>query len=396
MVERHADRGMSPRRAQAHVDRLASAAEVCSPLVHSRLLYRLEGGPAGDVLHLEGAVDRHVASELAAVLADRTAVHLTLDLSRVLAMDSSGVAALVDGWRRSKAGLVLGPTSDEAEQALTVFRVGEPAGQPVEPPTMIESLGSVAYLGWGAMREFLQLAADSMFAVAGVLLHPRRIRWNELAEQSADIGARALRIIALIVFLVGLTVAFQAAYQLRQFGAAIFVADLTAVSIVREMGPLMTAILVAGRSGSSIAAEIATMQVSEEIDALKVMGVDPIEFLAVPRLLALVLVMPLLTVLADVVGIAGGLLVGMFYLDLSGQAFMTQAIAALSAFDLVIGTIKSIAFAFGIGLIGLYYGMRVRGGASEVGRTTTASVVTSIFYIIIADCFFSIVFYILL
>ncbi len=362
----------------------------------SRLLYRLEAGPAGDVLHLEGALDRHVARELAELLAARSAVHLTVDLSQVATMDSAGVAALVDGWRRSQAGLVLGATSEEADQALTLLRVGAAAAPPVAPPTMIEGLGSVAYLGWDALRDFLQLAADSTFAMGSVLLHPRRIRWAALVEQGADIGARALRIVALIVFLVGLTVAFQAAYQLRQFGAAIYVADLTAVSIVREMGPLMTAILVAGRSGSSIAAEIATMQVSEEIDALQVMGVDPIEFLAVPRLLALVLVMPLLTVLADVVGIAGGFLVGVLYLDLAGRAFLTQALGALSAFDLVAGSIKSMAFAFGIGLIGLYYGMRVRGGASEVGRTTTASVVASIFYIIVADCFFSIVFYILL
>jgi phospholipid/cholesterol/gamma-HCH transport system permease protein len=364
--------------------------------VDSRLLYRVEAGPAGEVLHLEGPVDRHVARELAELLAARSAVQVTVDLSRVDAMDSAGVAVLVDGWRRSRAGLVLGATSEEAEQALTLFRVGAAAETPVAPPNLIEGLGSVAYLGWDAMRDFLQLAADSTFGVVGALLHPRRIRWAELAGQCADIGARALRIVALIVFLVGLTVAFQAAYQLQQFGAAIYVADLTAVSVVREMGPLMTAILVAGRSGSSIAAEMATMQVSEEIDALKVMGVDPIEFLAVPRLLALLIVMPLLTVLADVVGIFGGFLVGVLYLDLAGRAFLTQAMGALSAFDLVTGTIKSIAFAFGIGLIGLYYGLRVRGGASEVGRTTTASVVASIFYIIIADCFFSIVFYILL
>jgi len=371
-------------------------AEVCSGPVDSRLLYRLEAGPAGEVLHLEGPVDRHVGRELADLLAARSGVRLTVDLSRVDAMDSAGVAVLVDGWRRSQAGLVLGATSAEAEQALTLFRVGAAAETPVAPPNLIEGLGSVAYLGWDAMRDFLQLAADSTFGVVGVLLHPRRIRWAELAAHCADIGARALRIVALIVFLVGLTVAFQAAYQLQQFGAAIYVADLTAVSVVREMGPLMTAILVAGRSGSSIAAEMATMQVSEEIDALKVMGVDPIEFLAVPRLLALLLVMPLLTVLADVVGIFGGFLVGVLYLDLAGRAFLAQALGALSAFDLVTGTIKSIAFAFGIGLIGLYYGFRVRGGASEVGRTTTASVVASIFYIIVADCFFSIVFYILL
>jgi phospholipid/cholesterol/gamma-HCH transport system permease protein len=337
-----------------------------------------------------------VARELADVLAGRRSVPLLVDLSRVDAMDSAAVATLVDGWRRSQAGLIVGPTSTGAEQALTLFRVGPAAVPSPPPPGVLESLGATAYGGRDAFRVFLQLAADTTFALFAALAHPHRIRWTALIEQGLDIGARALRIVALIVFLVGLTVAFQAAYQLQQFGAAIYVADLTAVSVVREMGPLMTAILVAGRSGSSIAAEIATMQVSEEVDALKVMGIDPIEFLAVPRLLGLVLVMPLLTVLADVVGIFGGFLVGVFYLDIAGRAFLHQALAALSPFDLVTSIIKSVAFAYGIGLIGLFYGTRVRGGASEVGRTTTASVVASIFYIIVADCFFSVVFYILL
>jgi phospholipid/cholesterol/gamma-HCH transport system permease protein len=348
------------------------------------------------VLHLEGQLTRGVARELAELLAAPRTAPLTVDLSRVEAMDSAAVAALVNGWRRSRAGLVLGATSPGADRALTLFRVGAEAVPPGTPETLLEGLGGAAYAAKAAVRDFLQLAADSTFAMVGAVLHPRRMRWNSLVVQGNDIGARALRIVALIVFLVGLTVAFQAAYQLQQFGAAIYVADLTAVSVVREMGPLMTAILVAGRSGSSIAAEIATMQVSEEIDGLKVMGMDPIEFLAVPRLLALILVMPLLTVLADVVGIFGGFLVGVFYLDLSGQAFLHQVFAALHPFDLVTGTIKAMAFAYGIGLIGLYYGIRVQGGASEVGRTTTASVVASIFYIIVADCFFSIVFYILL
>jgi phospholipid/cholesterol/gamma-HCH transport system permease protein len=365
--------------------------------VASRLTYRLTSGPGGEVLHLMGDVDRGVARELADVLAARRTTPLLIDLSQVKAMDSAGVGALVYGWRLSQAGLVVGPTSPGAEQALTLFRVVHAAPTPPPPPpTLMENIGAATYSGKDSFFDFLQLAADTTFALFGSLARPRKIRWAALIEQGLDIGARALRIVALIVFLVGLTVAFQAAYQLQQFGAAIYVADLTSVSVVREMGPLMTAILVAGRSGSSIAAEIATMQVSEEIDALRVMGMDPIEFLAVPRLLGLVLVMPLLTVLADLVGIFGGFLVGVFYLDIAGRAFLHQALAALAPFDLVTSVIKSVAFAYGIGLIGLFYGIRVRGGASEVGRTTTASVVASIFYIIVADCFFSVVFYILL
>jgi len=244
--------------------------------------------------------------------------------------------------------------------------------------------------------DFLQLAADATFAIAACIRSPRKMRWRALAEQSIDIGSRALAIVGLITFLVGLTVAFQSAHQLRQFGAAIFVADLTAVSMLREMGPLMTAILVAGRSGSSIAAEIATMKVSEEVDALSVMGLEPTRYLAVPRLLAILLMLPLLTVFADLLGMLGGFLVGVGYLDIAWNAFLNKMLEAVAPWDLISGLIKSVAFAYGIGLIGLFYGFRVRGGASEVGRTTTASVVASIFYIIVADCLFSVLFYIVL
>jgi phospholipid/cholesterol/gamma-HCH transport system permease protein len=335
-----------------------------------------------------------VARELAELLRGRRDV--TIDLAGVTAMDSAAVGVLVDAWRRAGKRLAVAALSPAAERALALFRVGpDPAAAPA-PPTFLEGMGGGVLGARDGLRDFLQLAADATFALFAALAHPRRLRWGALVEQCIDIGSRALRIVALIVFLVGLTVAFQSAYQLQQFGAAIYVADLTAVSVVREMGPLMTAILVAGRSGSSIAAEIATMQVSEEIDALKVMGIDPVAWLAVPRLLALLIVMPLLTALADVVGIAGGFLVGTFYLDLTPTAFLNQVLGALKPFDVVTGVIKSGAFAFGIGLIGLFYGYRVRGGASEVGRTTTASVVASIFYIIVADCFFSVLFYIVL
>ena len=356
------------------------------------LSYRLEG----EVLHLEGDLDRGVARELSDLLAKPRPGQLILDLEGVGSMDSAAVGTLISGWRCARESFVVGPLSPGAERALSMSRVVPTPEEPAAPSGLVENLGGSLYSGRDAAREFLQLAADASFAVVGAILHPKRLRWAALVEQALHIGSNALRIVALIVFLVGLTVAFQSAYQLQQFGAAIYVADLTAVSVVREMGPLMTAILVAGRSGSSIAAEVATMQVSEEIDALKVMGIDPVAYLAVPRLLALLVVMPLLTALADVVGIAGGFIVGVFYLDLAPAAFLNQVVNALKPFDVVSGIIKSASFAFGIGLIGLFYGYRVRGGASEVGRTTTGSVVASIFYIIVADCLFSVVFYILL
>jgi phospholipid/cholesterol/gamma-HCH transport system permease protein len=324
---------------------------------------------------------------------------LTLDLSAVSQMDSAVVATLLQGWRRAavKGGtLTLGPTSEPARRALAMFRMGEAPDDQPTPPGVFEGAGGSVVSGWEAAVQFLQLAADTTFAVGTVLLNPRKIRWKALTEQCMDIGSRALGIVGLITFLVGLTVAFQSAYQLQQFGAAIYVANLTGVSMLREMAPLMCAILVAGRSGSSIAAEIATMQVSEEIDGLVVMGLDPIDYLAVPRLMAITLMVPLLTAMADMLGSLGGVLVGVFYLDIAWNAFIAQMLSSLGPWDFISGLIKSVIFAWGIGLIGLHYGFRVRGGASEVGRTTTASVVASIFYIIIADCLFSVLFYVVL
>lgn len=348
----------------------------------------------GAILVISGPLRRGIVPELTKALRDAPKGTLTLDMSGVTTMDSAVVATLIRAWRARAGTLMLGPMSADAERALAMFRVAEDPPKAPVPAKSLEALGGAVYSSRQALIDFLQLAADTTFAVFATLRRPRSMRWGAIAEQSIDIGSRAFGIIGLITFLVGLTIAFQSAHQLQQFGAAIYVANLTGVSMLREMAPLMCAILVAGRSGSSIAAEIATMQVSEEIDALKVMGIDPIDFLAVPRILAITLMVPLLTVLADMLGILGGVLVGVFYLDIAPNAFINQMLSSVSTWDLVSGLIKSVVFAFGIGLIGLHYGFKVRGGASEVGRTTTASVVASIFFIIVADCIFSILFYV--
>ena len=362
------------------------------------LIEALDGG----TLRLSGRLRRDQALALAQALVRARPARgqsLLLDLSAVDELDSAVVAVLVDGWRKARdagVGLHLGPASDSAERALSMFRLNEREDPAPRRPGAIEGMGGAVIDGAASLRELVQLTADTVAGMFGVVIHPRRMRWPALVDQCVYIGSQALPIVALISFLIGLTLAFQSAYQLRQFGAPIYVADLTGVSMVREMGPLMTAILVAGRSGSSIAAEVSTMKVSEEIDALEVMGLDPIHFLAVPRVMAIVAVMPLLSTLATAMGIFGGFLVGVFYLDIAAPAFLGQLFGALEAKDLATSILKSMVFAFGIALIGLFYGFRVRGGAGEVGRTTTASVVSSIFFIIIADCTFSVVFYILI
>ncbi len=357
---------------------------------------------SADGLVLAGVLDRDAVPVMLKALARKrpaAGARLVLDLSGIVDMDSAAVAGLVTAWRHAQASgaeVTVHAPSPVAQRALQMFRVPDEIIPPPKPPGLFEGVGGQVIEGLRAGRDFLRLTVDGSLAVLAALWGWRRTRWAHLVEQCIYIGSQALPIVGLVSLLVGLTLAFQSAYQLQQFGAAIYVADLIGVSVVREMGPLITAILVAGRSGSSIAAEIGTMQVSEEIDALKVMGLDPLRFLAVPRLLAIVLMVPLLTALADLLGILGGFVVGIFYLDIAWSAFATQLLKALNAFDLMSGLFKAAAFAYGIGLIGLHFGFSVRGGAGEVGRTTTASVVASLFYIILADSVFSVLFYVIL
>lgn len=344
---------------------------------------RLERATARALSH---ALERHAPSPGGALI---------VDLKGVDYMDSAAIGALLDAQRRAAArGSVwrVEGVSDTARRALSLFRLGPEQAAPPPPTPLMEAVGEGAYAARTALGDFLQLAADTTFALAD----PRKLRLGAFIEQCVYMGSQALPIVGLIAALLGLTLAFQSAYQLRQFGADIYVANLTGIAMVREMGPLMTAILVAGRSGSSIAAEIATMQVSEEIDALKVMGLDPIQFLALPRLAAIILVVPLLTLMADLLGVFGGYLVGVLYLDLTSGVYISKTIEALAPGDLLSSMFKSLIFGWGIGLIGLHFGFQARGGAGEVGRTTTASVVASIFYLVIAGCFFSVLFYVVL
>jgi len=219
------------------------------------------------------------------------------------------------------------------------------------------------------------------------------IRWKSTIHQMVLMGFNSIPIVATICFFVGLIMAMQAAYQLERFGASIYVANLVGVSMTRELGPLLTAIIVAGRSGSAIAAEIGTMKVNEEIDALKTMGLNPTRFLVVPRFLALLIVLPCLSVIADLVGILGGFFLAIFNLDISFIRYLNQTADALVMKDLVTGLIKTFFFATIIAQVGSYQGFIVEGGAEGVGKSTTASVVTSIFLIIIADLVCTIVFY---
>ena len=223
------------------------------------------------------------------------------------------------------------------------------------------------------------------------LRHPRQINFRDIGLTMERAGADAAPIVMLINFLIGFVMAYQSALQLKQFGANIFVADLVGLSVTRELGPLMTAIIVCGRTGAAFAAELGTMKVSEEVDALRTLGFMPLRYLVMPRVLGLLLVAPLLTLLADGVGILGGLLVGVLSLDITPLAYWGETIKVVRPWDVFSGVVKSGVFAGAIALISCQQGLATSGGAEGVGRRTTSAVVSILFALILLDALFTVV-----
>jgi phospholipid/cholesterol/gamma-HCH transport system permease protein len=228
--------------------------------------------------------------------------------------------------------------------------------------------------------------------VLAALRRPATINWADVTRIMERAGADGLPIVVMITFLVGMVTAFQAIVQLRQFGADIFVADLVALSVTRELGPLMTAIIVAGRSGAAFSAELGTMSVSEEIDALRTLGLSPYGFLVYPRIIALVLVVPLLTLVGDLCGILGGVFVSMLRLDITLTAYWQRTLEVLDLWDVASGVLKSVVFGWAIALVACQRGLATRGGAAGVGLSTTSAVVASLFSLVVIDALFTVIF----
>lgn len=222
---------------------------------------------------------------------------------------------------------------------------------------------------------------------------PRRWRWTR--EQMVAIGVRSLGVTAAILFLVGMVIAFQTAYQMRSIGAEILIPGLLAVSITRELGPMLTALVIAGRAGAAMTAEIGSMKVTEQVEALEAMSVDPVEHLVVPRFWAAVCTVPVLTVFANTIGILGGFLVCVHKLGITPSAFWSQVFKTMVLEDLVAGLVKSLIFGMLICVISSYQGLRVAGGAGGVGRSTMQAVVLSFLFIILADFVFTVLFYLI-
>jgi phospholipid/cholesterol/gamma-HCH transport system permease protein len=258
---------------------------------------------------------------------------------------------------------------------------------------MINRIGRRVLGSWAHLHKLATLINETAYWLVVGPFKAKGLRWRWMIRQVVQTGLEAVPIVVLISAAMGVILALQSAVQLRRVGALIYVATLVAVSIVRELGPLMTAIIVAGRSGSAFAAEIASMTVSEEVDALRTMGLPPVKFLVVPKTLGLIIALPCLTLIGDLVAILGGAGVGIFFLNLGASSYYHQTLIFLKVADVLSGLIKSVFFALIIALTGCYQGFSVTGGTEGVGRRTTSSVVTSIFLVILGDCFFTLLNY---
>jgi len=255
----------------------------------------------------------------------------------------------------------------------------------------IVQLGESTLAALSVVKFMVAFIGAIALSTSKIFRQPKSLRLNDIISYMKSTGVDALPVIALISFLLGLIIAFMSSLQLKQFGANIYVASLVAMAMVSELGPIMTAIVVSGRTGSAYAAEIATMKISEEIDALTAMGFDPTLFLVIPRLIASLITIPLLTVFANFFGVAGGLLIGIGLLDLTAGAYITQTLDTLTIFELLWGLMKSCVFAILIAGVGCLKGFQARGGAAAVGQAATSAVVTSIFLIILFDSMFAII-----
>jgi phospholipid/cholesterol/gamma-HCH transport system permease protein len=339
-------------------------------------------------------------SEVQARFREMIPATLTVDLAGLEYLDSAGALALLELEQEARGRSVTFGWVNLTDKARGIMGLIDPKALTIPPlitnrqaGNILVRLGDTTLKVLNDFKRVLIFLGELLGALLHAVLHPGAVRWDDVAFYMKRAGADGLPIVGLISLLLGLILAFMSSLQLKQFGANIYVASLLAIAIVKELGPIMTAILVAGRSGSAFAAEIGTMQVNEEVDALTTMGFNPVRFLAVPKVLAAMIVVPLLTVYADFFGILGGMIVGILGLDLTAYTYLKETQRSLTLLDMVTSLIKAGVFAMLIAGIGCQRGFEVRGGAEAVGSATTSAVVAAIFLIIVTDSAFALVFH---
>ncbi len=339
-----------------------------------------------------------VIENVATLQVDIKGAH-SIDISDVSHLDTAGAWYVVDMQQRLAGGgdVPITGADDGQSQLIETVRRNMPvdAAAPPKRPTIadrVEAMGQRTAAAGKVAVELISFLGQVMAAMGGVLIHPRRLRLTSLVHHMQEVGWNAIPIVALMSFLIGVVLAFQGSVQLRQFGAEVFVVDLIAIAVLRELGILLTAIVVAGRSGSAYTAAIGSMKMREEVDAMRTLGLDPIDILVVPRVLALMLMLPVLGLISDISGLVGGAMMSWIELGVSPAVFQSRLVANTDVWHFYVGIIKAPFFALIIGVIGCYEGLKVGGNAESLGRLTSTSVVLAIFMVIVADAFFSVVF----
>lgn len=323
-----------------------------------------------------------------------------IDIKGLSQMDTAGAWFLLDlqgrGAKDDTRPPIIGATPAQQQLIETVTHNMPPDDLVIPGPLTLadklENFGKKVTRGGHMTVELTSFLGQVIATLGGIIRHPRRLRLTSVVHHCQEIGVSAVPIVALMAFLIGVVLAFQGSAQLRQFGAEVFVVDLIAISILRELGILLTSIIVAGRSGSAFTAAIGSMKMREEIDAMRTLGLDPVTILVVPRVLALILMLPALGFIANISGLLGGALMSWIELGVSPAVFQTRLVSNTDVWHFLVGMIKAPFFALIIGIIGCYEGMKVGGDAESLGRLTSASVVLSIFMVIVMDAMFSIFF----
>jgi phospholipid/cholesterol/gamma-HCH transport system permease protein len=338
-----------------------------------------------------------VSREHGGLLASARDGILELDCRKVAKLDSLGLAWLAqlqDALTERGGRLVLKGLSPEMKQQLAKVVLPENGDPETPPPAPLpERVGGSAIAILSEMRDTLVLLTESLYWSTLAFFRPKTLLREDAVIQMVRLGSNALGIVLLLSTLIGFTLALQSGIQLQKFGATVFLASGMGISMVTEIGPVLTAVILAGRSGSSITAEISTMVVQEEVGALHAMAINPIHFLVLPRFWAMSITMPLLTMLSAASGVFAGMMVGFLFFKLSPASYLSELKQAVTINYLGQALVKSITFAWIIALVAINKGLNVRGGADAVGKATTSCVVTCIFSIILADAVFSFIFY---
>ena len=362
---------------------------------------RVESAKDALYLMLQGRLEAENAETSLQALMGQIDAHRThavhADLSGVTYLDGAGISVLVAAERQAKAkgatfsiqnaspqiSGFLGLVNRETLEDCPAYRGRRGAG-------LIDRLGAATIRIIRDVLFQIAFVGELAFALLHSLRHPGRIRWGDTVGNMERVGVDALPIVGLISLLVGLVMGFQGAVSLQAYGVGILLSKLVSLVMVQEMGPLITAIIVAGRSGSAFASEIGTMKVSEEVDALTTMGLAPTRFVAVPKILATMIVMPFLTLFSDIMGVIGGLIVGVTMLNVSYAGYINETLSSIELWYLIHGGIKSMIFALLIAGSGCLRGFQTEGGAEGVGRQTTSAVVTGIFLVVLANALYRI------